>query len=83
MYIYKSPFPVHIFQCLSFFAIHTAMHHCQAQSLLWEGLVVEAATARQMATEDKHLRVEPMLPSLLTSGLGQTCPSPKLRTTRI
>ena len=56
----------------------------EAQSLLWDGLLVEAATARQMATEDKVLRVEAMLPSLLTSGLGQNCPSPKLvRTSRI
>lgn len=48
----------------------------EAQSLLWDGLLVEAMTARQMAIEEKGLGVE-ALPRLLTS-LGQNCPSPKL-----
>eukprot|EP00435_Cladocopium_sp_Y103_P049502 s1614_g14.t4 len=48
----------------------------KAQSLIWDGLLVEAKIARQMATEDKALQVAPALPSLLTS-LGQNCPSPK------
>jgi hypothetical protein len=54
----------------------------EAQSLIWDGMVVEATTARQMATENSSLYVAPMLPSLLTS-LGQNCPSPKLVLSRI
>ena len=51
----------------------------QAQSLIWDGLLVEAKIAREMAMEGKALQVAstlPTLPNLLTS-VGQNCPSPK------
>ena len=51
----------------------------QAQSLIWDGLLVEAKIAREMAMEGKALQVAstlPTLPNLLTS-VGQNCSSPK------
>mmetsp|Transcript_23423 Transcript_23423/g.50972 ORF Transcript_23423/g.50972 Transcript_23423/m.50972 type:complete len:176 (+) Transcript_23423:65-592(+) len=51
----------------------------KAQSLIWDGLLVEAKIAREMAMEGKALQVAstlPTLPNLLTS-VGQNCSSPK------
>ena len=58
----------------------------EAQSLLWDGLLVEARIARQKATEDHRSHVAamaPILPSLLTGGWGQTCPAKLTGTSQI